>query len=132
MEIKELWKFPVPSTCLNNGVQFIHKNADALILFEYYDQENNNDVYNGGILFDVALAYRRTSEKFTKSLEGSYDTLVEYIDSDWIKELTNLNPEIAKFWNIRHFAIFLDGNGKYEVIAKNYKILEIKEGPLAE
>ena len=76
MEIKELWKLPVPSTCLMNGGQFIHKRADALILFNYYDQDNNDKIYNGGILFDTAVAFKNTDEKFTESINGAYDRLL--------------------------------------------------------
>jgi len=132
MEIKKLWTFPVPSTCLQNGIRFINKTANALILFDYYDENDKDKIYNGGILFNIVVAYKNTDEKFTKSLGGTYDTLVEYKNSEWLEELYKLNPEWAKIWDIRHFAIYFDSYGKYEIIAKDFKILEIKEGPLKD
>lgn len=131
MEIKNLWNFPVTATSIMN-VHFIHKNADVLILFDYYDENNNDVVSNGSIEFKTVVAYRNTDEKFTKSLNGAYATLVEYSHSEWLNELIRHCPEWAKTWGIRHFAIYFDSYGLYEIIASDYKILESKEGPLQD
>jgi hypothetical protein len=133
MAFKELWQFPVVATCIMKA-QFINKTADALILFDYYDEEKNDTVYNAGILFEAAQAYRFSSEKFVENrlINDAYAVLIEYSKSDWLNELYKRNQEIAQSWEIKHFAIYLDSNGCYEVIAKNFKILETKEGPLKD
>ncbi|ATW25304.1 hypothetical protein [Candidatus Formimonas warabiya] len=129
MGTNKLWEFPVPSTCIaEGGVKLIYPGGDALLLFDYYDEEKNDAVFNSGIVFDAVQAHRHTTEKFIKSLLGAYDTLVEITDSEWVKELREINKEIADYWNIKHYAIFLDSNGLFEFIARDYKILETKEG----
>ncbi len=129
MGTNKLWEFPVPSTCIaEGGVKLIYPGGDALLLFDYYDVEKNDAVFNSGIMFDAVQAHRHTTDKFIKSLLGAYDSLIEITYSEWVKELREINQEIADYWNIKHYAIFLDSNGLFEFIARDYKILEIKEG----
>ena len=47
-------------------------------------------------------------------------------------ELREINKEIADYWDIRHYAIILDSNGIYEFIARDYDILDTKEGRLSK
>lgn len=139
MEIKELWRLPASSKETIDHVQFIDKPCDIMLengiwrsysiqlLFDYYE---NGKKYNSGILFDANQAYRYTSETLAKPLDGSLDTLVEYTNSEWLKELFKRNCEVAQSWKIRHLAICVNGYGMLEVIAQDYKILEAQEGEL--
>ena len=63
---------------------------------------------------------------------SAYDTLVEYLDSEWVKYFRKLDKKTADYWNIKHFGILLDSNGFFEFIARGFKILETKEGRLDE
>lgn len=133
MEIKELWKFPVPSTYIaEGGVRLIFPGGPAILLFDYYDEDESGATYNLGIIFQSAQSHRHSSEKFIKFIPGAYDTLVEIVDSDWVMELREINKEIADYWDIRHYAIILDSNGIYEFIARDYDILDTKEGRLSK
>lgn len=132
MKINNLWKFPVPSTCIaEGGVKLIYPGGNAWLLFDYYDEKKNDVIFNTGILFDAVQAHRHSSEKFIKSLLNAYDSLVEITESEWVNQLREVNKEIADYWGIKHYAIFLDSNGLYEFIARDYKILETKEGGLS-
>ena len=139
MKIKELWHFPVPSAGgIAKDVKLIHRdeNANALLLFDYYDGSmyesiGHDEVFNSGIVFDIPQAFRHSSEKFV-TFFGAYDKLIEIVDSEWVAELRKINKEIAEFWSIKHYAIFLDSNGLYEFIASGFRILEIKKGYLNE
>lgn len=131
MKTKNLWEFPVPSTCIaEGGVILLYPGGDAWLLFDYYDENINDAVFNSGIVFDAVQAHRHSSEKFLRSLLGAYDTLVEIEDSEWVAQLREINKGIADYWNIKHYAIFLDSNGLYEFIARDYSILETKEGSI--
>ena len=140
MKTNKLWVFPVPSTSIHNGgVRLLYPGGDAWLVFDYYDIENNY-TYNSGILFEGVQAHKHICEKFLESeseqnvkfIMNAYDTLVEFVDSDWIKYLQKLDKKTADYWNIKHFGILLDSNGFYEFIARSYKILERKEGGLDE
>lgn len=129
METKKRWKFPVPSGGHIGKVQFIHKVTDVLMCFDYLDDDDK--AFHGGISFKTIYAYKNATEMFYDyTLKGTYDTLVEYTNSEWLKKLAEKNPESAQLLKIRHFAIYLEDYGLYEVIASDFKILEIKEGPL--
>jgi hypothetical protein len=131
MKTNKLWDFPVASTCIaEGGVKLIYPGGDALLLFDYYDEEKNDAIFKSGIVFDAVQAHRHTTEKFVVSLLGAYDSLVEIIDSEWVNQLKDANKEIADYWNIKHYAIFLDSNGLFEFIARDFKILETKEGSI--
>ena len=112
-------------------MKLIYPGGDAWLLFDYYDENKNDAVFNSGIVFDAVQAHRHSTEKFTKYLLGAYDRLVEIIDSEWVEQLIEVNKGIADYWNIKHYAIFLDSNGLYEFIARDYKILETKKGSIS-
>jgi len=131
MKVYKLWEFPVPSTCLaDGGVKLIYPGGDAWLLFDYYDEKKDDTIFNSGIVFDAVQAHRHSSEKFTKFIFEAYDYLVEIVNSEWVNQLREINKEIADYWNIKHYAIFLDSNGLYEFIARSYKIMETKKGGL--
>lgn len=133
MNTIKLWELPVLSTCLyDNGVNLYYAKANATLTFDYYDQNDNDQVYNGGIFFETVLCHRHSSERFTKSLMNAYDTLVEIKDSQWLKELKGLNETDYGFWKLKHFAIYFDGYGLYEFIAKTAEPLTAQLGSLEE
>lgn len=132
MNIKELWAFPVPSTCINKRVSFYFPGGKAILKFDYFDEENDDKIFNSGIVFDAAVAHRHSSEKFTKFISQAYDKLIEIEDSEWVKELSSISSEWAEFWKIKHYAIYLDSYGLYEFIASGYSLTETKEGALNE
>jgi hypothetical protein len=131
MSIKDLWEFPVPSTYIaDGGVVLLYPGGDVQLLYDYYDEQEKNTVFHSGITFEGVQSFRHTTEKFLTSLNGTYDHLVEMIDSKWIKELREINKEVFDYWQLKHYAIFLDSHGLYEFVANNYKVLQTKRGGL--
>ena len=137
MKIKEHWKFHASPLENIGKIQFIAgeniKYESILgwfhirVLFDYYE---NGKAFNGGIVFKADQAYRYTSALFNKASNDFSGVLVEYIDSAWLQELYKRNTEVAESWGIRHFALHFSGHGTYEIIAKKFKILEVKQGLL--
>jgi len=130
MDLLEQWIFPVPSNCIYTGVSLIYEGGNSVLLFDYYDENNNDKIFNSGILFETTITHRHSSEKVTKFISGTYDKLVEVKNSEWVKELTIISPEWVKYWEVRHYAIYLDSYGLYEFIAKGFSLIDIKEGAL--
>jgi hypothetical protein len=131
MKLVEQWVFPVPSNCISTSVSLTYKQGDAVLLFDYYDEEQDDKVFNGGIKFISTVAHRHFAEKFTKYISGTYDKLVKIEESKWISELKEISPEWVKN-DLIHFAIYLDSYGLYEFIAHEFSVLDIKEGILSE
>lgn len=128
MSTKRLWEFPVPSTTIGD-TKLIYNGCDEWLLFDYYDG-SKDEILNSGIVFDAVQAHRHSCELFTPSWMDAYDYLVEVVDSEWVKQLEQINKEIADFWKIKHYAIYLKSNGLFEFIARGYEILNIAKGPL--
>lgn len=110
-----LAELPVPSTALRTDPVFEHPGGEALLRFEF---ERDGVAYRGGLRFEKVRAYRFRSEGHVTSwhVRGAYDTLVEVIGSDWVAELLAAEPpEAWGCWEIRHFMIYIDGAGCYEI-----------------
>ena len=130
MENKILWTFPVPSNCINTGIKIIYEKIDATILFDYYDEDNDDKIYDGKIIIKSIIANRHTSEKVTQFIEGTYDNLCEIKDSIWLSQLSKLSPEWISKDNLKHYAIYLDSYGLYEFIAEDFSVTDINEGTI--
>lgn len=128
MSSNDSWQFPVPSNCINNGVTLYFRGANAIMKFDYFDEERDDRKFNGGITFEAVMSHRHSSEKFTKSIGAAYDTLIEITDSKWIDELKEISPEWAEYWKIKHYAIYLDGYGMYEFAARDFNVMQESEG----
>ena len=74
------------------------------------------------ITFNNVIAFRFSDEMRTLSpIEGSFDTIVEIIDSNWLDELRLQEPaDLAlSAHNCHHFACFFTNNGYLEVISED-------------
>lgn len=125
---KTLWTFPVPSNCIYTGVKLIHEKAKIKLIFDYYDEDNDDKVFNGQIEFESVIAHRHTTEKFTNFIKGTYDNLCEISESEWLSHFEKLSPEWASTNQLRHYAIYLDSYGLYEFVAGDYEVGETKRG----
>jgi hypothetical protein len=88
--------------------------------------ERNGGLFSGGIRFRRVRAYRFRAEGHVTAwhVEDTYDTLVEVSPSEWVAELLAAEPsQTGGQWSIRHFMIFIDGSGAYEVAAGEYEWL---------
>jgi hypothetical protein len=115
-----LAKLPVPSTALRTDPVFEHPGGEALLRFEF---ERDGVAYRGGLRFEKVRAYRFRTEGHVTSwhVQGVYDTLVEVTGSDWVAELLAAEPaETWGRWEIRHFMIYIDSAGCYEIGAASW------------
>ena len=128
------WTFPVPSTSIYSGVQLLYPGANAILLFDYYN-ENNTDtvIYNSSIKFEMVRAFKHHSEGF-KVINEAYDNLIEIMDSEWVNQLKTINRHwnMHKLYKLRHFAIYLDSNGLFEFVANDFKVCKKNVGKLEE
>jgi len=118
-----------PPSAFTESVVFTHPGGDAELRCTY---ERSGSMYVGGLRFHRVRAYRfRTEGHCTPwHIEDAYDTLVEVEHSEWIGELLAAEPsETWGHWKIRHFLIYLDGAGAYEIAAEDVEWLP-EEAPL--
>lgn len=108
---------PEPSA-FTEDVEFVHPGGGAELRCRY---ERDGSMYAGGLRFSRVRAYRFRAEGHCVPwhVEDAYDALVEVEHSDWVAELLAAEPsETAGRWTIRHFLIYIDGSGAYEVAAE--------------
>lgn len=112
-----------PPSAYTEDVVFSHPGGDAELRCRY---ERNGSMYAGGLRFRRVRAYRFRAEGHCTPwhIEDAYDTLVEVEGSEWVGELLAAEPsETWGHWKIRHFLIYIDSSGAYEVAAEDVEWL---------
>ena len=120
---RPLGSLPPPPSAFTEDVVFTHPGGSAELRCVY---ERNGSMYAGGLRFTGVRAYRFRAEAHITPwhVEDAYDTLVEVEHSDWAFELLAAEArETWGQWKIRHFLIFIDGAGAYEIAAEDYEWL---------
>ena len=114
---------PMPSAYTEEAV-FSHPGGNAELRCVL---EHNGAMYSSGLRFQRVRAYKYTAESHCKTwqIEHAYDTLVEIEESDWVTDLVMAEPipERRWPWKIRHFLIYVDDAGAYEVAAEGFEWL---------
>lgn len=123
MEKRALAKLPVPSTSFATDPTFIDGGGGSAEL--RYEFDRDGATVRGGIQFAKVRAFRFRAESHCTvwHIEGAYDTLVEVRPSDWGSELVDaFTPDMRSRWRweIRHFLIYVDSAGAYEVAAASW------------
>jgi hypothetical protein len=119
--MRTLQTLPVPSTYVDR-VTFNDDDGSARLRFTY---ERGDLEEVGEFAFDWVRAYRHRAESHcTEWHIDAYDRLVEVEDSEWVAELLDAMPEDMRgLFVMRHFMIYMDSVGCYEVIARSWAFL---------
>ena len=81
--------------------------------------ERLGSLYAGGLAFGQVRAVKYLAERHTYPWhlwEGS-GVLVEVENSEWVRELRAAQPGSSDEWDPRHFAIYVESFGAYEIAA---------------
>lgn len=122
------YKLPVASTASVTDPK-LHKFGKTVTL--YFDYFLDGILKRSGIRFEGAVATRTRSERFSSSWNvKAFDTLTEILESDWKSQIKqeiheSYHEELAQF---RHFAIYLDSAGSFEVLSSDFEILPEESG----
>lgn len=88
--------------------------------------EKDGSMVRGGLRFFGVRAYRYRTEPYCTvwHLDEAYDMLVEVEHSSWVAQLHADEPP-ALNWSmpLRHFLIYIDDAGAYEIVAGSYEWL---------
>jgi hypothetical protein len=97
------------------------------IWFTYYDPGRE---IRTGLRFTTPRAYRWRAEGHSTvwHMEGAYDILVEVVDSEWVRELKESQMDETP-WTIRHFLIYIEDSGAYEIAAESWSLLPEESVP---
>jgi len=122
MQINKLWSLPILSSEIEEGVSISSDGMDIILSFKCLLESSRQKKYE--IRFESVLCHMHTSERFTTKMYDSYDTLVSLEESEWLNNLKILNSRDFEFWKPKHFVIYFDGSGQYQLIAREFIVSE--------
>ncbi len=124
--IKRHYELPVCSTDSVTDPIVWCFGKTATIFFDYFV---SGEPRRSGIRFVETIALRTYNERFGQ-IAGNYDHLTEYLDSPWLSELERRSDRLYRdeLASYRHFGIYLDSAGSFEVLAKGFEILPEEPG----
>lgn len=109
MEKRPLFSLPYPSTAAVDGAHLALEHRGLSLSMVCDDDGHTRPT---GILFVKPRAFRMRAESLCKAwhVRGTYDTVCEVEESDWVAELRNdAVPEWRDFFVMRHFIVYVDG-----------------------
>ncbi len=115
------YELPMFSSNLIKEPNIRFENMNVKIDIEGYDDEDNLNKITITII--SVLCIKQTSARFTPRLYDSYDRIVELIDSEWLKELKEINEEDFNYWKPKHYILYLDGIGMYQFIGQRFEVV---------
>ncbi|BCN32391.1 hypothetical protein [Anaeromicropila herbilytica] len=115
------YELPMFSSNLIKEPYIRFENMDIKIDIEGYDDEDNLNKIT--IAISSVLCFKQTSARFTPRLYDSYDRIVELIDSEWLKELKQINEGDFNYWKPKHYILYLDGIGMYQFIGQRFEVV---------
>lgn len=121
MESVVKYELPVFSSALEKAPTFIYKGMNIKMEIEGYDEEDN--LKKVTLVFSAVLCFKKTSARFTPELYGAYDKVVELCDSEWLRELAEINSEDFNYWNPKHYVLYLDSVGMFQFIAQEFEVV---------
>jgi len=121
------FELPVPSTAVEGSIEFLDKGAQVTLVAHFKEGQLRRRTE---LSFSKVRAYRHRAEAHCTAghIEGAYDTLVEVTDSDWVNELRRDTAErLRDKWVMRHFMIYFDSSGCYEIVANDWSATTLNE-----
>ncbi|WP_010465572.1 MULTISPECIES: hypothetical protein [Acidovorax] len=119
MEKLPIFSLPCPSTAAVREPKIIDEDRGLLLSMVFDDDGHERQM---DVLFVKPRAFRKRAEIYCTlwHLTDTYDTVCEVTESDWVAELRNdAVPEWRDRWVMRHFVIYVDSFGCFEVIAES-------------
>lgn len=108
--------------------------SDSTVLTVEFEYRQSGIDWIGIVAFDGISSYRFYDEMHSqKHVLGSYDAIVEVVESDWISEIAYDEPEgISVPVNQKHhFSLYISNNGQVDVIADSFSCVRPRRGLLA-
>ena len=114
---------PVASTESVTDAKLFQYGKTATLYFDYFV---NGVAKRSGIRFEGVAAIQTRNERFSSSHSiSSFDKLTEIHESNWVSQI---KQEIGDLYqdeliHFRHFVIYLDSVGSFEVLSTGFDIL---------
>ena len=124
-------ELPYPTSFTNSGPEVTFTNSDLTIKYDYVD--DNKVVHWVTIIFEFVYGFNYIECDYTNTSNYKFG-LVQIVGSDWIKRLENVwsqeyerdlkNIFGGELDKVKHFRIYFDDHGMYDIICKGILIAE--------
>ncbi|MBR4670293.1 MAG: hypothetical protein IKO84_06810 [Butyrivibrio sp.] len=121
MDNKIVHVLNVFSSCLASSPKIEFDGMNMIIELKGYD--DNEKYHECRIRFESVIGYKYSLALF-EMIKGSYDTIIEIMDSEWRDTFEKNNKEQYDYWKPKHYALYLDEVGLYQVLAKKVIVEE--------
>jgi hypothetical protein len=125
---RKLFELPEPSTASVTDATLQAIGKTGVLRFDYF---RDGTPYRSGFKFLGVIATRTCNERCCTAwhIAEAYDALCEVENSAWIDETRNQMPERYRSeLNVRHFIIYLDSAGCFEILADSFENLREEVG----
>ena len=122
------YRLPVASTDSISDPKLFKEGRTVTLYFDYLI---DNEPRRSGIRFDGVVCLRTSNERFSSSWNvKAFDTLTEIHDSEWPAQIKREIHERhhSELSGFRHFAVYLDSTGSFEVLSTDFEILPEESG----
>lgn len=121
MDKKMIYELKMFSSCLESEPTIKFDGMDMSIELKGYDE--NDDYHECIIKFISVLGYEYTLAGFAFTMDA-YDKIVEIENSEWKSRFQVNNSSKFEFWKPKHYALYLDENGLYQILSQNVIVEE--------
>lgn len=121
------YELPVSSTESVTDATIHVRGRSVEIRFDYY---RDGEPRRTALCFKGAVSTKTRSERCCTSWHvKSYDVLREILESPWVEELRNdIAPRYRDEFGARHFAIYFDSVGSFEILADDFELMPEEAG----
>ena len=120
-EVTKVWDLPCKSQDFNQPPRLAHRGDELDLIYDC--DSKNGEFHDAMITFRGVEAFSFTSfESCTIEQVAAYDKVVVLITSSWLKDLHSRRKVDETF--ARHYRIFFDEVGCYDVIASAFVPVE--------
>lgn len=94
------------------------RSSDVLLSYTFWERDVER---SSGVYFDNVQAFKRRADIYSTAWHlEAYDRVVEIGESAWVEELRDgAVPRWRDHWSMRHFMVYIDGEGTFEVVAED-------------
>lgn len=121
MDKKVIYELKMFSSCLEYEPEIKFEGMDMFIELKGYD--DNDDYHECIIKFTSVVGYEYTLAGFAYTMDA-YDKIVEIDNSEWKSRLQVNNSIKYEILKPKHYALYLDDNGLYQILAQNVMVEE--------
>ena len=124
-------ELPAPSTDSITDASLLLFGRSVLVKYDYYRDESP---HRAALCFKGVVSTKSRSERCCTSWHvKAFDVLLEIVESQWlVDQREDISPRYRDEFTARHFMIYFDSVGCFEVLADDFELIPEEVGSWKE